>query len=71
MNKLSVKQALEKDLANPPMKLPDGRDYKPVPHQIPIDVVIRLSESRLALINGRPGAAEERWARSAPEPFQF
>lgn len=53
------------------LNLPDGTGFRPVHWNIPMDVIIQLSEMRLPLINGRPGAAEERLARMTGVPFRF
>lgn len=59
------------DAEDPPLELPDGRDYRPDPLPISFEAAWRFSEERLALINGQPGALEERWARKALAPFRF
>ncbi len=53
------------------LNLPDGKGFHPVHWNIPLEVILRLSEERLPMINGRPGAANARLARMTGVPFRF
>lgn len=53
------------------LNLPDGRDYRPVHVPVSLEAILRFSEARLAMINGRPGAADERLARMARVKFHL
>jgi len=67
----NTSESAQPETPEPLLNLPDGRDFHPVKWQVPIEVIVRLSEQRLAIINGRPGAQAERLARMTPVKFRL
>ena len=71
MSKLPINAGGEDCSPDLDLNLPDGRDYRPVSVPVSLEAILRFSEARLAMINSRPGAADERLARMARVKFRL